>query len=47
MLAEVDGHPVVARKGRVVVTAFHPELASTTDGHPDLRLHQSFLDSLR
>jgi len=37
VLAEVDGHPVVARQGRLLVAAFHPEL---TD---DLRLHALFL----
>ena len=33
MLAEVDGHPVAVREGRVVLVAFHPELAD------DSRLH--------
>ncbi len=37
VLAELDGHPVVARQGNVLVAAFHPEL---TD---DLRLHACFL----
>jgi 5'-phosphate synthase pdxT subunit len=37
VLAELDGHPVVAREGSVLVAAFHPEL---TD---DLRLHALFL----
>jgi pyridoxal 5'-phosphate synthase pdxT subunit len=37
ILAEVDGHPVVARQGRVLVCAFHPEL---TD---DSRLHALFM----
>jgi 5'-phosphate synthase pdxT subunit len=36
-LAEIDGHPVVARQANVLVAAFHPEL---TD---DLRLHALFL----
>ena len=27
ILAEVDGHPVAVREGRVVLVAFHPELA--------------------
>lgn len=36
-LAEIDGHPVVARQGNLLVTAFHPEL---TD---DLRIHARFL----
>jgi pyridoxal 5'-phosphate synthase pdxT subunit len=37
VLASVDGHPVVARQGNVLVAAFHPEL---TD---DPRLHELFL----
>jgi 5'-phosphate synthase pdxT subunit len=37
ILAEVDGHPVLAREGRIVVAAFHPEL---TD---DTRIHERFL----
>ncbi len=40
VLAEVDGHPVLAREGKVLVAAFHPEL---TD---DTRVHQLFLDSI-
>jgi 5'-phosphate synthase pdxT subunit len=40
VLGEVDGHPVVAREGHVLVAAFHPEL---TD---DLRLHAMFLGLL-
>ena len=36
-LAELEGHPVVARQGNLLVAAFHPEL---TD---DLRLHAYFL----
>jgi 5'-phosphate synthase pdxT subunit len=39
VLAEVDGNPVLCRKGAIMVASFHPEL---TD---DLRLHQMFLDS--
>ena len=38
VLAEVDGRPVLAREGRFLVAAFHPEL---TD---DARLHRRFLD---
>jgi pyridoxal 5'-phosphate synthase pdxT subunit len=38
VLAEHDGHPVLARQGRVLVAAFHPEL---TD---DTRVHARFLD---
>jgi 5'-phosphate synthase pdxT subunit len=41
VLAEVDGHPVLAREGRFLVAAFHPEL---TD---DTRLHEMFLDLVR
>jgi 5'-phosphate synthase pdxT subunit len=37
VLAELDGHPVVARQGAVLVCAFHPEL---TD---DSRLHALFM----
>ena len=37
VLAELDGHPVVARERNMLVAAFHPEL---TD---DLRLHALFL----
>jgi 5'-phosphate synthase pdxT subunit len=37
VLAQVDGHPVVARERNMLVAAFHPEL---TD---DLRLHALFL----
>jgi 5'-phosphate synthase pdxT subunit len=38
ILAEHEGHPVLAREGRVLVAAFHPEL---TD---DTRVHRWFLD---
>jgi 5'-phosphate synthase pdxT subunit len=41
VLAEVDGRPVLAREGRFLAAAFHPEL---TD---DTRLHELFLDSVR
>ena len=41
VLAEVDGRPVLAREGRFLVAAFHPEL---TD---DTRLHELFLDTVR
>jgi 5'-phosphate synthase pdxT subunit len=37
VLAEIDGHPVVARERNMLAAAFHPEL---TD---DLRLHALFL----
>ena len=41
VLAEVDGHPVLAREGRLLVAAFHPEL---TD---DTRVHEWFLKIVR
>ncbi len=41
ILAEVDGHPVLAREGRILVASFHPEL---TD---DTRIHERFLEMVR
>jgi len=41
VLAEVDGHVVLAREGRLLVAAFHPEL---TD---DTRVHEQFLNIVR
>ena len=41
VLGEVDGHPVLAREGRLLVAAFHPEL---TD---DTRVHERFLNLVR
>jgi 5'-phosphate synthase pdxT subunit len=41
VLAEVDGRPVLAREGRFLVAAFHPEL---TD---DTRLHERFLETVK
>ena len=41
VLAEVDGHAVLARDGRILVAAFHPEL---TD---DTRIHELFLNQVR
>jgi 5'-phosphate synthase pdxT subunit len=41
VLAELDGHPVLAREGRFLVAAFHPELTA------DTRLHELFLDLAR
>ena len=41
ILAEIDGHPVLAREGRVLVASFHPEL---TD---DTRVHSRFLELVR
>ena len=37
VLASVGGHPVLCRQGKVMVSAFHPELTA------DLRLHEQFL----
>src|SRR5438477_3211467 len=41
ILAEHGGRPVLARDGRILVAAFHPEL---TD---DPRVHELFLDQVR
>ena len=41
VIAAVDGHPVLAREGRLLVAAFHPEL---TD---DTRVHERFLNIVR
>ncbi len=41
VLACRDGRPVLAREGRLLVSAFHPELA------PDDRVHRYFLDMVR
>jgi 5'-phosphate synthase pdxT subunit len=41
ILAEVDGHPVLAQEGRILVASFHPEL---TD---DTRVHERFLQLVR
>ena len=41
ILAEHDGHAVLARQGRYLVAAFHPEL---TD---DTRVHEKFLELAR
>jgi 5'-phosphate synthase pdxT subunit len=40
VLARVDGHPVCARQGSILVTAFHPELSG------DPRIHEAFLASV-
>lgn len=37
VLASVDGHPVMVRQGKVLATAFHPELTG------DLRVHRLLL----
>ena len=41
VLASLDGRPVLARQGRLLVSSFHPELA------PDDRVHRYFLDLIR
>jgi 5'-phosphate synthase pdxT subunit len=41
VLAEVDGHPVLARERRILVAAFHPELTV------DTRIHELFLNQVR
>jgi 5'-phosphate synthase pdxT subunit len=41
ILAEVDGHPVAAREGRMLAVAFHAELTN------DDRIHRLFLDGVR
>jgi 5'-phosphate synthase pdxT subunit len=41
VLAEHQGHAVLARQGAVVVAAFHPELSG------DRRLHQRFLQEVK
>ncbi|MGZ4383345.1 MAG: pyridoxal 5'-phosphate synthase glutaminase subunit PdxT [Gaiellaceae bacterium] len=41
VLAEHEGHAVLARQGRILVAAFHPEL---TD---DTRVHELFLENVR
>jgi 5'-phosphate synthase pdxT subunit len=40
VLASVEDHPVMVRQGRILATAFHPELTA------DRRLHQMLLDWL-
>jgi 5'-phosphate synthase pdxT subunit len=41
VLASLNGHPVLAREGNVLVSSFHPELA------PDDRVHRYFLTMIR
>ena len=41
VLAAVDGHAVLAREGRLLVAAFHPELTE------DTRVHERFLNIVR
>jgi 5'-phosphate synthase pdxT subunit len=40
VLASLDGHPVAARQGNMLVAAFHPELGG------DRRLHELFLSAV-
>ena len=40
VLAEVDGHPVAVRQGRLLAVSFHPELAG------DDVLHRKFLEGV-
>jgi 5'-phosphate synthase pdxT subunit len=40
VLAEVDGHPVAARQGRLLTFSFHPELTG------ERRIHELFLDEV-
>jgi 5'-phosphate synthase pdxT subunit len=40
VLADVDGHPVAVRQGKIMALAFHPELTGED------RLHRFFLDSV-
>jgi 5'-phosphate synthase pdxT subunit len=41
ILATLDGEPVLLREGRVLVSAFHPELTA------DPRVHEMFLELVR
>jgi len=41
VLADVDGHPVAVRQGRLLAVAFHPELSD------EPRVHEAFLRSVR
>ena len=41
VLATLDGRPVLARQGNLLVSSFHPELT------PDARLHRYFVDMVR
>ncbi|HET8998117.1 MAG TPA: pyridoxal 5'-phosphate synthase glutaminase subunit PdxT [bacterium] len=41
VLASLDGRPVLAKQGRLLVSSFHPELAS------DDRVHRYLLDVIR
>ena len=41
ILAAVDGHPVAARQGNMLVISFHPEIAGED------RVHELFLRDVR
>ena len=41
ILAALDGHPVLAREGRILGASFHPELTDVT------RVHELFLNQVR
>jgi 5'-phosphate synthase pdxT subunit len=41
VLAEVDGHPVAVRQGRLLATSFHPEVTG------DARVHRYFIEMIR
>lgn len=41
VLADVDGHPVIVRRGHVLAAAFHPEVTG------DDRLHAQFVEMVR
>lgn len=41
VLAEVEGHPVMVRQGRILAATFHPELTA------DSTVHESFLKLVR
>ncbi|MDP9068778.1 MAG: pyridoxal 5'-phosphate synthase glutaminase subunit PdxT [Actinomycetota bacterium] len=40
VLAEVDGHPVLVRQGRLLASTFHPEMT------PDARVHDMFVNEI-
>jgi 5'-phosphate synthase pdxT subunit len=40
ILAAVEGHPVAARQGKMLVISFHPEIAGET------RVHELFLNGI-
>jgi 5'-phosphate synthase pdxT subunit len=40
VLARAAGHPVAVRQGKVLATAFHPEMTG------DRRVHKLFVDML-